>query len=202
MLFLCFIRANSYWALAKMAIRGLNAAHQKSVCECVFAQGVSPFHYLWVHITVCVCCRLLYQIKVIDQLWVNMQELRPLGSINRSLCWLLIGSGYQRPVYPTALMLGPIPTLRRLRCQEDGSDFGFAGPKPSRIIHNCNMQERWNAGGYLLYLYLSMKWIQYPLHFCVLSTGSIEKEIHQIIFLVSNQCVADLLSMMGLMTWR
>lgn len=133
MLCLCFIRANSYWTLAKMAIRGLNAAHQKSVCECVFARGVSPFHYLWVHITLCVCCRLLYQIKVIDQLWVNMQELRPLGSINRSLCWLLIGSGYQRPIYPTALMLGPIPTLmqgtaRRLCCQEDGSDFGFAGP--------------------------------------------------------------------------
>lgn len=76
----------------------------------------------------CGSCHLVYQIKVIDQLWVNLQELRPLGSINRSLWWILIGlSGAHLPTSP---YVGPHPqrTLWRLCSQEDGSNFGFAGP--------------------------------------------------------------------------
>lgn len=51
----------------------------------------------------------MYQIKVIDQLRVNLQELRPLGSINRSLWWILIGPSGAR--LPTSPYVRPHPHL-------------------------------------------------------------------------------------------
>lgn len=52
-------------------------------------------HIIYEFISSWVSAELLYQIKVINQVWVNMQQLWPLGSINTSLLWHLIGANYQ-----------------------------------------------------------------------------------------------------------
>lgn len=71
------------------------------------------------------CSGLWHQIKVIDQLQANMQEFRPLGLINKSLHWHVIGPGYQRYDYPVVSVLIPSPLKKGFTAKMVAAGFAF-----------------------------------------------------------------------------
>lgn len=91
----------------------------------------------------------------INHLWVNIQKLRTLCSINRSLNRSLIGADSRTHLSRSLFVDPPIPTeflgaLRTLQWQENGFSSDSAGASATCFILMCDMQERWDAA--LLYL--------------------------------------------------